>query len=150
MNSGKLSIVKNTVTWTIIALVIVGILIIAYYEVRGRMPARVSNARIEIETSVIFSIEEIESAIDMVIRDFADNRDSWNELLEVLYSERHSNALVKRRNWEAGSAIVLIANYQRNSALGSNRPSTMTRWEWALIRDGPDGSWRIVASGKAL
>ena len=150
MNNCKLSIVITTASWLIIVLVIAGILFGSYLEIRGRMPGRVANARIEMYTSVVFSKEEIKSAIDVAIRDFAGSRDSWNELYEILYSEGYSNALISRRGWDAGNAIVLIANYQRNSAPGSNRPSIMSRWEWALFRDGPNDEWRIVAGGKIL
>ena len=150
MNHSKLSIMTTTAAWMIIALVIAGILFGAYNGVRDRMPGRVANARIEIDASVVFSREEIESAIDVAIKDFAGSRDSWNELLKIMYNEDYSNMVIRHRNWDVGSVIVLISNYQSNSVPGSNRPSIMRRWEWALFRDSPDGSWRVMYGGKIL
>ena len=130
MNTGSLSIAKKTAIWMIIGFIIAGVLLLAYYEIRGRLPGRVSNAQIEIESSVIFSLEEIESAIDAVIRDFANSRDSWNELPKIVYDEGYSKLVVESRGWDSGNAIVLIANYQSHSGPGSIRPSTMRTWEW--------------------
>ena len=150
MNSGIMRVVKKVSVWVMTVLIFAGLLFIAYNNVRSRMPGRVANAQIEVDTSVIFSTAEIESAINVAIRDFASSRDSWNELLKIRYCELYSNALVKSRGWDAGNFIIIVANYQRNSAPGSNRPSTMRQWEWALYRDELDDTWRVAARGKTL
>ena len=150
MNFSKQSIVFKAAAWMAIAFVFAGLLLSVYYEVRSRMSGRTANAQIEIDDSVIFSREDIESAINVAIKDFASRRDSWNELLKISYNEDYSNMVIRHRNWDAGNAIVLIANYQSNSAPGSNRPTIMRSWEWALFRDNSDGSWRVTYGGKIL
>ena len=150
MNPRILNVVKIAAAWMIASLVLAGIIFYAYYGIRSRMPGRVANVQIEIEASVIFSKEVIESAIDVAIKEFANSRDGWHELLEIRYCEGYSNAVVRNRNWDAGNSIVIIASYQRNSAPGSNRPSTTRRWEWVLFRDGSDYPWKVVAGGKTL
>ena len=153
MNHSKQSIALKVAAWAawmVIALFIAGLLLLAYYNVRSRMSGRTANAQIEIDASVIFAREDIESAINVAMNDFAGRRDSWNELLKISYNEDYSNTLIGHRNWDAGNAIVLIASYQSNSAPGSNRPTIVRRWEWALFRDISDGTWRVAYSGKVL
>ena len=138
-------IIKKMTVTLLISLVFAGILFVAYYEVRGRLSGRVANARIEMDTSVIFSVEEIESAIYEAIRDFANSNDSWNELLEIRYDEWSSHMYARRRELNPTCVIVLHANYQRS---GVGKPPIMRSWSWVLIRDGTDGTWNVIRGGK--
>ena len=112
------------------------------------------NVEVTISASDRFSNAEIESAVNAVIRKFA--ADFYGcELLQLWYDEGHSDIFVASyMNYGRGSSngvesenvIVLFSDFSVDASGGDgsfNPNETHTNWSWILIRDRPNGNWRV-------
>jgi len=51
---------------------------------------------------------------------------------------------------ERGNVIVLLSNFETDDSAGDgsfNPNDTYTNWMWILIRDNPEGAWRVDDMG---
>lgn len=107
---------------------------------------KVSGVKETIGPSAIYSEREIQSAMDVVKRQFAAGFEGCT-LLELWYDEEIS--LKQAEEWaaqyEAKEAIVLQSDFYvtKNPTFSSN--STMKNWSWILVRN--NGGWELKTSG---
>ena len=107
---------------------------------------KVSGVKETIGPSAIYSEREIQSAMDVVKRQFAAGFEGCT-LLELWYDEEVS--LKQAEEWaaqyEAKEAIVLQSDFYvtKNPTFSSN--STMKNWSWILVRN--NGGWELKTSG---
>lgn len=107
---------------------------------------KVSGVKETIGPSAIYSEREIQSAMDVVKRQFATGFEGCT-LLELWYDEEVS--LKQAEEWaaqyEAKEAIVLLSDFYvtKNPTFSSN--STMKNWGWILVRN--NGGWELKTSG---
>lgn len=107
---------------------------------------KVSGVKETIGPSAIYSEREIQSAMDVVKRQFAAGFGGCT-LLELWYDEEVS--LKQAEEWaaqyEAKEAIVLQSDFYvtKNPTFSSN--STMKNWSWILVRN--NGGWELKTSG---
>lgn len=107
---------------------------------------KVSGVKETIGPSAIYSEREIQSAMDVVKRQFAAGFEGCT-LLELWYDEEVS--LKQAEEWaaqyEAKEAIVLLSDFYvtKNPTFSSN--STMKNWSWILVRN--NGGWELKTSG---
>lgn len=118
---------------------------------------RTNDATVTIGESENFSKKEINDAVECVKKKFRSFEGC--NLTELWYDEDKSNDLVKDylkygRGSENGSnaenVIVLMSNFNVNSAGGdgSFEPnSTMSNWQWVLIRDSKISEWQVDTWG---
>lgn len=116
------------------------------------------NTIVDIGKSTKFSKEEIQAAVDCVIKNFKTNFKGC-DLKKIWYDENESDAEIGAyMNFGRGSVngvkeenvIVLFSNFYVNSNGGDgslNRNSTYPHWSWILIRDSKTGNWKIDDSG---
>ena len=139
----------------LILIALIAILTLSACTRRGR----VGNVEITIGDSEIFSVEEINDAIELVLERFATRSFASCELLELWYDEELSERESKRRiNHSIGrfygmsgeNIIVLFSSFEtdrRGGEQGFNPNTIYTDWIWILIRDGQDQPWRIEGWG---
>lgn len=107
---------------------------------------KVSGVNETIGPSAIYSEGEIQSAMDVVKRQFSAGFDGCI-LLELWYDEEVS--LKQADEWAeqygAKEAIVLLSDFfvTKNPTFSSN--STMKNWSWILVRN--NGGWELKTSG---
>jgi len=133
----------------VVALVIItGISFCSWYMWRSHSPGIVANAQIDIDASEIFSLQEIESAVEVVKETFASQRDSWNELAYIQYNEAQSINRIRRNGWDENDTILLFITYYRIRDLG--REVFDVPWFYVLHRDSPSDSWEVRSQGKII
>jgi hypothetical protein len=110
----------------------------------------VKNVKVIKSESSIYTEEDIESAIDTVIRYFKINF-SGCTLTEITYVGDES--VQEFNEWAeeygADEAIVLISSFDVDSSGGDGSlspNSTYTCWQWILVRDN-GGQWRHADHG---
>ena len=107
---------------------------------------KVSGVEETIGPSAIYSENEIQSAMDIVKRQFSTGFEGCT-LLELWYDEEVS--LKEADEWAeqygAKEAIVLLSNFYvtKNPTFSSH--STMKNWIWVLVRN--HGGWELKTSG---
>ena len=107
---------------------------------------KVSGVDETIGSSTIYSEREIQSAMNVVKRQFSTGFEGCT-LLKLWYDEEVS--LKQADDWaeqyEADEAIVLLSNFYvtKNPTFSSN--STMKNWSWILVRNG--SSWELKDCG---
>lgn len=103
---------------------------------------KVSGVNETIGPSAIYSESEIQSAMDVVKRQFSAGFEGC-ALLELWYDEEAS--LREADEWAeqygAKEAIVLLSDFYvtKNPTFSSN--STMRNWSWILVRN--NGGWQL-------
>lgn len=109
----------------------------------------VRNVSREIGESEIYSRAEIDDAMDVVVRFFADNYKGCT-LTTLCYDEAVSAAAAPEwaEQYEAEEAIVLVSSfdvdgYGDSPALNPN--STYVHYQWILTRSG--GAWTLQTWG---
>ena len=128
--------------------IIAGVSFYSWYLWRSHSPGIVANAQIYIGDSEIFSLSEIESAVEIVKETFASQRDSWNELAHIRYIEAQSINDIRRNGWDENNTIVLFITYYRIRDLG--REVFDVPWFYVLHRDSPSVSWEVRSQGKII
>ena len=104
-----------------------------------------SNVRVLERQSSLYSQEEIESAIEVIKRDFEND---WNGCtLNTIYYAGDEVCADETRD-RGVKTIVLISDFTTgNYDFGClNTNYTYTNWSWILIRD-EDGGWKHIDHG---
>lgn len=110
----------------------------------------VENVRVKEVTSNIYSKEDIESAINTIIKEFADKWDGCT--LEEIYYAGDKESLA-HKDWadrnNAEEVIVLLSKFNVDNSGGDgslNPESTYDGWNWILVRN-KGGKWIHVDHG---
>lgn len=100
-----------------------------------------------IPDSEIYSKEEIESAMNTVIKEFRKNFDGC-ELLKIEYDDEAT--LREAKNYGSGEVMVLLSEFKTgNSFRGSLEPDSLYQdYKWVLVR-GKLGGWKLRNRGYA-
>jgi hypothetical protein len=101
------------------------------------------NVTIEIGNSERFSTEEIDAAVDCVIRKFEDFEGC--KLTELRYDEEYSNTRAAEE-YAPGTAIVFLSEFDVGSEGGDgslNPNSTYSQWQWILTREDASSEWQV-------
>ena len=143
---------RNRKIKIIIASVIFGLLfifaafiLISHPVSSSIMSGDASNVRVLERQSSLYSQEEIESAIEVIKRDFEND---WNGCtLNTIYYAGDEVCADETRD-RGVKTIVLISDFTTgNYDFGSlNTNYTYTNWSWILIRD-EDGGWKHIDHG---
>lgn len=109
----------------------------------------VRNVSREMDESEIYSPAEIDAAMDIVIRFFADNYDGC-KLKTLCYDEEVSAEAAPEwaEQYEAEEAIVLVSSFDVDGSGDSpalNPNSTYNNYRWILTRSG--GAWTLQTWG---
>ena len=109
----------------------------------------VNQVKRHISPSEIYSEQDIDQAMDVVIRHFSREFRGCT-LLELEYSDYRSEA---GRAWAlqygADEGIVLISSFSVDGSGGDgslNPNSTYTNWQWILVRSN-GGKWTLKTWG---
>jgi hypothetical protein len=115
-------------------------------------PAGVTdNVKVDLGKSIIFTEEEIQSAVDCVklkFKDFNgcvlkslwyDEKRASTDIASYLTNGKGSVNGVKSEN-----VIILYSDFYagKNAAEGFNTDFNYTNWNWILIRDNKSGAWK--------
>ncbi|MGI6145722.1 MAG: hypothetical protein GX092_06515 [Clostridia bacterium] len=110
----------------------------------------VKNVKVIDVESELYTFDEINSAIEIITKEFAKN---WKgcTLKEIYYAgdetSRHYQDWADRNG--ADEVIVLLSSFDVDSSGGDgslNPNSTYDGWNWILVRN-TDGQWRHVDHG---
>jgi len=119
----------------------------------GQSQGIVANAQVDIGTSIRFTQQEIEEAVERVKENFINFRGC--DLIRLWYDEDLSNRFIESymtsgRGRVNGvvreNVIVLLSDFKVDSSGGDgsfNPNSTYYNWMWVLIRDAENDSWRV-------
>lgn len=107
------------------------------------------NVSREIGESEIYSVSDIESAMNVVVRFFAANY-SGCTLTELCYDEEVSAKAASEwaEQYDAEEAIVLVSSFDVDGSGDSpalNPNSTYENYQWILTRSG--GGWTLQTWG---
>ena len=107
---------------------------------------KVSGAEETIGPSAIYTEREIQSAMDVVKRQFASGFEGCT-LLNLRYDEETSlkSADEWAEQYEAEEAIVLLSDFYVTKNRTFSSHSIMKNWSWVLVRSG--GGWELKTSG---
>ena len=107
---------------------------------------KVSGVEETIGPSAIYTESEIQSAMDVVKRQFASGFDGCT-LLELWYDEEVSLRQTDEWAEQYGTkeAIVLLSNFYVTKNPTFSSYSTMKNWSWVLVRNY--GGWELKTSG---
>ena len=109
---------------------------------------KVSDVKVDIGESSLYSRQEIEQAVNLVIRQFKKGFEECR-LLNIRYDEEESLRWADdwAEQYNAKEAIVLYSDFlvigDRNPSLNGN--SKYENWAWVLVRNG--GSWELKTWG---
>ena len=120
----------------------------SWYLWRSHSPGIVANAQIDIGTSEIFSLQEIESAVEIVKETFASQTDSWHELAYIRFNESQSIDGIRRNGWDENNTIVIFTTEYRTRDLG--REMFDMPWFYVLHRNSPSNPWEVRSQGKTF
>lgn len=113
----------------------------------GDSPGKVSDVKVTMEPSSIYSEDDIQAAVTAAEEYFSENFNGC-EMLEIAYPG-DDITLREQEYREAEDVIVLISSFHvgRNGGDGSlNQNDTYEDWLWILEKD-KDGNWNHVDHG---
>lgn len=117
----------------------------------GCSGGNVRNVHMEIGESTLYSPVEIEEAMDLVVKHFAQNFEGCT-MTDLWYDEDYSQEWAEdwAEQYEAEEAIVLLSNFDvdgsgRSPSLNPN--DTYRDWNWILVRSGD--AWELKTWGYA-
>lgn len=114
----------------------------------------ISKVKIDLGESEIYSEDDIQSAIDVILADFEKDWEGC-ELKMISYAGDEESQfetdyyLGENKYYDADEAIVLVSDfYARNPSdnSGLNSPFDYNGWSWILVRT-EGGTWRHVDHG---
>lgn len=108
---------------------------------------KVSDVKITTQPSQLYTENEIEKAMDTVIRDFRSNYDKCT-LLELTYDEQwnldHADSEASQR--DADRAIIIRGSFRTGNTNNAFNPNfTYTNYSWILTSDGM--GWHLEDRG---
>lgn len=113
----------------------------------GDSPGRVSDVKVTIEPSSIYSEEDIQAAVTEAEEYFSENFNGC-EMLEIAYPG-DDLTLREQEYRESEDVIVLISSFRVGMFGGDgslNHNETYEDWLWILEKD-KDGNWNHVDHG---
>ena len=114
-------------------------------------PGKANNVEISIGNSSKFSKEEIESAMQAVIKKFKDFR--GGDLKQLWHDDKSNYETVYISPGVAvdeSNVIVLYSNFDTDSRsinYGAIPNNTYKNWKWVLIRDNKTSEWKVYNFG---
>jgi len=110
----------------------------------------VSDVKRTVMASEVYSEQEINDAMDIVITHFRKNFDGCT-LTDLWYDESTSVSVSDdwAKQYDADEAIVLLSNFNVDSSGGDsglNPNDTYPAWQWILVRN-KGGSWELKTWG---
>lgn len=141
---------KKKVVFSIIAISVLLIISFTLYLIFNYRKGNVKNAEIVIGDSQIYTKEEIQSAIDIVLDRFETLP---AKLYKIWYDEEKS--LKESEKWKeqynADEAIVLYSNFKtypgkQSLNNGFNSNFKYENWNWVLVRNNKE-KWEIKTFG---
>ena len=127
-----------------------GVFIIDYLKYHSFESGDVSNVKIISMESEIYSTEEINNAIDVILEEFEENYNGCS-LLEIEYIGDENNDVY--RDWairnNKSEVIVFISNFKVDSNGGNgvlNPNSEYDGYSWILVRNENE-NWIYVDGG---
>ncbi|MDD6145923.1 MAG: DUF4829 domain-containing protein [Oscillospiraceae bacterium] len=114
------------------------------------------KAEVVIGKSDLFTEEEIQAAVDLVLKD-GFSKDAGATITKIWYEEESSRRAVEiyMENGMGSvngvleeNVMILFSDFKTGSKTQSLNPNDKyTGWRWILIRDSQDGSWKIDDCG---
>ncbi|MGN0468920.1 MAG: DUF4829 domain-containing protein [Acutalibacteraceae bacterium] len=114
------------------------------------------EAEVIIGESENFSKEEIQSAVDLVLKS-GFSKDAGATITKIWYDEAESKNFISGymqtgkgsgNGVSPENVIVLLSDFKTGSKTQSLNPNdTYKDWNWILIRDSKNGKWRIDDCG---
>lgn len=133
---------------SILCVVLICLTLSSCYQSSGKA----DNVVISDGKSTKFSKEEIQSAVNCVVKKFKDFKGC--ELTKLWYDEKKSNQYVEgyisngkgsKNGVKAENVIVLLSDFTVDSKGGDgslNPNSAYKYWNWILIRNSKTGDWK--------
>ena len=141
---------KRFIGIIVIIFICSGVFIIDYLKYHSFESGDVSNVKIISMESEIYSTEEINNAIDVILEEFEENYNGCS-LLEIEYIGDENNDVY--RDWairnNKSEVIVFISNFKVDSNGGNgvlNPNSEYDGYNWILARNENE-NWKYVDGG---
>lgn len=129
--------------------------IIALLQYRNiKTQGKIDRVSISYGESQKFERQEIEDAVDCVLKEFKKNYRS-GDLLRLWYDEEMSDAEIKldtENDSVAQNMIMLYSDFyigDLGPSQGFSDNETYTGYEWILERESKESGWRIKSRGYA-
>ncbi len=140
---------KKLIIGTIGILVIISISIFIIVNLINKK-GNIENVEVVIGESEIYSEQEIQSSIDIVLNKFKDFPATLNK---IWYDEEKSKDASKAwaEQYNADEAIILYSNFktykgEQATNSGLNSDSEYSNWSWILVRINK-GKWKLMTWG---
>lgn len=143
--------VKKILSASIVVIVIwLGAIIVEYLKYHSFEDGDVSNVKIIPIESEIYSNEEINSAIDVILKEFKENYNGCS-LLEIKYigDEKNNDYIDWTTRHNKSEVIVFISNFKVGPNAGDgvlNPNSEYEGYSWILVRNENE-NWIHVDGG---
>ena len=143
--------VKKILSASIVVIVIwLGAIIVGYLKYHSFEDGDVSNVKIIRVESEIYSNEEINSAIDVILEEFKENYNGCS-LLEIKYigDEKNNDYIDWATRHNKSEVIVFISNFKVGPNAGDgvlNPNSEYEGYSWILVRNENE-NWIYVDGG---
>ena len=143
--------VKTILSASIVVIVIwLGAIIVWYLKYHSFEDGDVSNAKIIRVESEIYSNEEINSAIDVILEEFKENYNGCS-LLEIKYigDEKNNDYIDWATRHNKSEVIVFISNFKVGPNAGDgvlNPNSEYEGYSWILVRNENE-NWTYADCG---
>ena len=142
---------KKILSASIVVIVIwLGAIIVEYLKYHSFEDGDVSNVKIIPIESEIYSNEEINSAIDVILKEFKENYNGCS-LLEIKYigDEKNNDYIDWTTRHNKSEVIVFISNFKVGPNAGDgvlNPNSEYEGYSWILVRNENE-NWIYVDGG---
>lgn len=136
-----------------IRILLIALLLCAASGCGIRTEGDISNVQIETVKSALYSQEDIDAAIAVILKDFkAQFTDCTLTRIAYASDEITQKAIEWHRegyeeSWgDFDELIMLLSDLTANSDTGGFNKGTYTNWNWILVRES-GGTWRHVDHG---
>ena len=122
----------------------------------GKVPGNTENVKITIDESEKYSREEIQSAMDVVLRYFwsfegCTLTDLWyDDELSSQYAKDYVTSGAGMTGVKEENVIVLFSNFDTSKIAGRagfTGDITYTDWSWTLVRTDNNSEWKVSGYG---
>lgn len=134
----------------IVVLILIAIAASLFFLAQRNKGGDVSNVKRTVTASEVYSEQDINDAMDTVVKYFRNDFDGCT-LTDLWYEESTSFPASDEwaKQYDADESIVLLSNFDVDSSGGDgslNPNDTYTNWQWILVRS-KDSKWELKTWG---
>jgi len=124
-------------------------LVIFVVVINGMYAGKINEAEIIIGNSEKFDEEEINSAVEIILKKFKNSYTQCN-LVTLEYHEEKSDREIQGDRYNFSNTIIFYASFttgEKSIENGFSPNSTYNGWRFVLTRDSKDGEWKVESTG---